>query len=191
LDNHITKLTQPEGNTMRTQKLSTVATEVIASTGNTAKNVIQAYRVGGERVVGLLEQRWDRAFKASRAQLSAETAKNAIFTQKMVSDYTNKGLVVTTNGAQGVVNQMVKLAGAGVERVAANASLFEEKTGVTALNTLAQATLPSVVVLSGFAAQMEQKSAVLARKVAGSNAVSATAKRAGAAVRKTRVAKAA
>jgi hypothetical protein len=109
----------------------------------------------------------------------------------MVSDYTTKGLVVTTNGAQGAVNQMVKLAGAGVERVAANASLFEEKTGVTALNTLAQATLPSVVVLSTFAAQMEQKSAVLARKVAGDTTVTAKAKRATAAVRKSRAAKAA
>jgi hypothetical protein len=176
---------------MRTQKLSSVTTDVIASTGNTAKNVIQAYRVGGERVVGLLEQRWNIAFKASRAQLSAETAKNATFAQHLVSDYTTKGLVLTTNGAQDVVNQLVKLADAGVERVAANASLFEEKTGVTALNTLAQATLPGVVVLSTFAAQLEQKSAALARKVAGDTSFTAKAKRAGAAVRKARVAKAA
>lgn len=176
---------------MRTQKLSTVATDVIASTGNTAKNVIQAYRVGGERVVGLLEQRWNQSFKASRAQLSAETAKNATSAQQMFSGGATKGLVITTNGAQGVVNQMVKLAGAGVERVAANANLFEEKTGVTALNTLAQATLPSAVVLSAFAAQMEQKSAVLVRKAAGDNTATAAVKRATAAVRKARVAKAA
>ncbi len=176
---------------MSAKKLSTVASDVIASSGNTAKNVIQAYRVGGERVVGLLEQRWNSALNVSLAQLSAETAKNATFAQQMVSDYTTKGLVVTTHGAQGVVNQMVKLASAGVERVAANASLFEEKTGVTALNALAQATLPGVVVLSTFAAQMERRSAALARKVAGDTAVTAKAKRATAAVRKTRVANAA
>lgn len=176
---------------MRTQNLSSVTNEVITATGNTAKNVIQAYRVGGERVVGLLEQRWNQSFKASRAQLSAETAKNATAAQQMFAGYTTKGLVITTNGAQEVVNQMVKLAGAGVERVAANASLFEEKTGVTALNTLAQVTLPSVVVISTFAAQMEQKSAVLARKAAGDSTVTVIAKRARAAVRKGRVAKAA
>lgn len=176
---------------MRTQKLSNVTNDVIASTGNTAKNVIQAYRAGGERVVGLLEQRWNNAFNASRAQLSTETAKNATFAKHLVSDYTTKGLVLTTNGAQDAVNQMVKLAGAGVERVAANARVFEEKTGVTALHTLAQATLPSVVVLSTFAAQMEQKSAALARKTAGDTAVTAKAKRASASVRKTRAAKAA
>lgn len=174
---------------MNAKKLSTVANDVIESTGNTAKNVITAYRVGGERVAGVLEQRWNQALGESRAQLSAETAKNASAAQQAFSGYYTKGLTATTNGAQDVVNQMVKLAGAGVERAAANANLFEEKTGVTALNTLAQASLPSAVVLYSFAAQLEQKSATLARKVKGDN-VLAVAKRASA-LRKKRVAKAA
>jgi hypothetical protein len=66
-----------------------------------------------------------------------------------------------------VVSQLVKVAEAGVERAAANASLFEEKTGVTALNTLAQATAPGALALSKLAAQIEQKSAALAGKIAG------------------------
>jgi hypothetical protein len=174
---------------MNAKKLSTVATDVIESTGNTAKNVIAAYREGGERVVGLLEQRWNRALQESRAQLTAETAKNATAAQQAFSGYYTKGLVVTTNGAQGVVEQMVKLAGAGVERVAANANLFEEKTGVTALNTLAQASLPGAVVLYTLATQLEQKSAVLVRKAKG-DSVLHVAKRASA-QRKARAAKAA
>jgi hypothetical protein len=174
---------------MNAKKLSTVANDVIESTGNTAKNVIAAYRVGGERVAGLLEQRWNQALSESRAQLSAATAKNASAAQQAVSNYYAKGLTVSTNSAQDVVNQIVKLAGAGVERAAANASLFEEKTGVTALNTLAQASLPSAVVLYSFAAQLEQKSASLARKVKGDD-VLAVAKRASA-LRKKRAVKAA
>jgi hypothetical protein len=66
-----------------------------------------------------------------------------------------------------VVSQLVKVAEAGVERAAANASLFEEKTGVTALNTLAHATAPGALALSKLAAQIEQKSAELAGKIAG------------------------
>ena len=62
---------------MSAQQLSTVAYDVIVSSGNTAKNVINAYRAGGERVAGVIEQRWDTAFAQSRKQLSAETAKNA------------------------------------------------------------------------------------------------------------------
>ena len=88
------------------------------------------------------------------------------------------------------MSQLVKLAEAGVERVAANASLFEEKTGMNTLNTIAQVTKPGVVVLSEFAAKMEEKSARLASKIAGDNVVNATVKRS-TAFAKSRAAKAA
>jgi hypothetical protein len=121
---------------MSAKNLSTVACDLIESYGNTAKNVIDAYRAGGERVVSVLEQRWDRALKESRSQLTAETVKNASAAQLAFSVYYTKGLTLTTNGAQQVVNQLVKVLEDGVERVAANANAFEEKTGVTTLNTL-------------------------------------------------------
>jgi len=62
---------------MSAKKLSTVANDVIESYGNTAKNVIHAYRAGGERVAGLLEHSWDRALKESRSQLAVGVARNA------------------------------------------------------------------------------------------------------------------
>jgi hypothetical protein len=174
---------------MSTQQLSTVTYDLIESYGNTAKNVIHAYRVGGERVAGLLEQRWNVAFEQSLPQLSAETAANAAAAKQLVGGYYAKGLSVTTDGATDMVAQLVRLAGSGVERAASNANLFETKTGVTALNSLAQATLPGVVALSTLAAQMEQKSAVLARKIKGDSVLN-VAKRASA-LRKKRTAKAA
>jgi hypothetical protein len=162
---------------MTAKNLSTVATDLIGAYGNTAKNVIDAYRTGGERIVTALEQRWNAALKQSRSQLRGDVAKNASAAQLAFSVYYSKGLMQTSKGAEQVVSQLVKLAEAGVERVAANASLFEEKTGVKALNTIAQASVPGVVVLSKFAAQMEQKSAALANKMAGDDVVTATVKR--------------
>lgn len=162
---------------MTAKNLSTVAVDLIESYGNTAKNVIDAYRAGGERVVSLLEQRWNSALKQSRTQLSAEAAKNAANAQLAFSVLYSKGLTQTTKGAQLVVSQIVKLAEAGVERVAANASAFEEKTGVTTLNTLAHASLPGAAALSKLATQIEQKSADLASKIAGDNVVTSTVKR--------------
>ena len=52
---------------MTAKNLSTVACDLIESYGNTAKNVIDAYRAGGEHAVSLLEQRWSRAMKQSRS----------------------------------------------------------------------------------------------------------------------------
>ena len=162
---------------MSAKNLSTVASDLIESYGNTAKNVIDAYRAGGERVVCLLEKSWNKALKQSRTDLSPETTENASAAQLAFSVYYTKGLVLTTNGAQHLVNQLVKAAAAGVERVAANASRFEEKTGLTSLNTLAKATAPSAVVLSKLAAHIEKRSAQLVSKVAVNNVTTASVKR--------------
>ena len=162
---------------MSAKNLSTVAADLIESYGNTAKNVIDAYRAGGERVVSLLEQRWNQALKQSRTELTAETAKNATAAQLAFSAYYAKGLNLTTNGAHQVVTQLVKLAETGVERAAANAALFEEKTGVNTLSNIAQATTPGALALSKLAGQIEQKSAELASKMAGDDVSTATVKR--------------
>lgn len=162
---------------MTAKNLSTVATDLIECYGNTAKNVIDAYHAGGERVATGLEKRWHAAFKQSRSQLSKDAAKNASAFQLAFSVYYTKGLTQTTKGAEMVVSQLVKLAEAGVERAAANASLFEEKTGLNTLNTLAEVTKPGAVALSQLAAKIEEKSAVLAGKIAGNDAVTANVKR--------------
>lgn len=175
---------------MSAKNLSTVANEVIESYGNTARHLIHASRVGGERVVGLVEQNWNRALRESRSQLAAGVAQNATALQQTFCGYYRKGLSMTTNGAQDAVNQVVNLAASGVDRVAANASRFEEKTGVTALNTLAHATLPGALALSTLAARIEKSSAGLARKMAGDKVV-AKAKRTATTARKPHATKAA
>ena len=162
---------------MTAKNLSTVASDLIESYGNTAKNVIDAYRAGGERVVSLLEQRWNRALKQSRSELTAETAKNASAAQMVFSAYYSKGLDLTTNSATQAVSHLVKALEQGIERVAANASAFEEKTGVTTLNTLAAVTAPGALVLSKLAAQIEQKTAALASKIAGDDVDTVSVKR--------------
>ena len=152
---------------MTAKNLSTVATDLIGSYGNTAKNVIDAYHAGGERVVTVLEQRWNSALQQSRSQLTSEVAKNATAAQLAFSMYYTKGLSQTTKGAELLVSQLVKFAEAGVERAAANASLFEEKTGLNTLSNLAEASKSGVTILSEFAAKVEQKSSALASKIAG------------------------
>lgn len=162
---------------MTAKNLSAVATDLIACYGNTAKNVMDAYRAGGERVVTMLEKRWDTAFKGSHSELTSEVVKNATAAELAFSAYYIKGLTQTTEGAQAVVSQLVKLAEAGVERVAANASVFEEKTGLNTLNTIAEVTKPGAAMLIQLAAKIEEKSAQLVSKIAGDDAATTSVKR--------------
>ena len=152
---------------MTAKNLSTVVTDLIESYGNTSKNVINAYRTGGERIVGFLEQRWERALEASSPKLTAEVIDNASAAQKLFGSYYTQSLALATNSCDTVVSQIVKFAGQGLQQVAANANRFEEKTGVTALGKLATAAVPAAVVVSKLAAQLEEKSGDLVKKIAG------------------------
>ena len=158
---------------MTSKNLSTVTTDLIASYGNTAKHVIHAYRVGGERVAGFVDQRWERAVQKSAARLSAEVRTNALSAQKKLSGYYTKGINVTTDGADTLVNKAVELAEKGVAQAAANASRFEKATGVSTLHTIALAAVPAAEAVSKVAAKIEHQSSLLAKRVAGKPAVSA------------------
>ena len=171
---------------MSAKKLSTVTCHVINAYGNAAKNVIHAYRAGGERVVRMLDRRWSKALKQSRPQLAARVVKNAGVVQQVLHSYSLKGLTVTSGGAQNVVNQIVKLADAGVHGLSVNADRFEDKIGARLLSSLAQAALPGAVALSTLANRIEQKSAHLASRITGDIVMVTLVKRARAATRKPR-----
>jgi hypothetical protein len=153
---------------MASKSLSTVTTELIESYGNTAKNVINAYRVGNERAVGYMDKSWASAVQKAGNRLSAEARGNAVAAQKKVSGLYATAITLTSDGADTAVNKAVEIAGKGVQQVAANASRFEKATGMTALNTLAVAAVPAAQVVVGVASKIEAQSSVLASKVAGS-----------------------
>lgn len=155
---------------MSNKNLSTVTTDLIESYGNTAKNVIQAYRLGNRRVVAFVDQRWEKALHKTASRLRSEVRKNALTAQKTISGMVVRGVTVTSDGADVVVNKMVEIAGKGVHQIAANATQFEKRTGVTTLNTLAKAAVPAAIAVSGLAGKLEQGSSRLANSVAGKRA---------------------
>ncbi len=165
---------------MAHQKLATVTNELIASYGNTAKNVINAYRVGNERAVVFMDQSWLSAVNKAGNRLSAQARHNAVAAEKKLTSYYAKSVELTSDNANNVVNKAVELAGKSVVQVAANAGRFEKSTGVTTLSALATAAVPAAQAVTKVAAKIEAQSGVLATKIAGKSvkAKVATAKRA-------------
>lgn len=153
---------------MAKQNLATVTNELIASYGNTAKNVISAYAVCNKRAVGFVDQSWATAVKKAGTRLNADVRGNAIATQKKITAYYAKGVVTTTASANNAVDKAVELAGKGVVQVAANAGRFEKSVGTTALTSLAVASLPAAQAVVKVAAKLEVQSGELAKKIAGS-----------------------
>jgi hypothetical protein len=152
---------------MAQQKLAAVTTELIASYGNTARNVINAYRLGNERAVVFMDQRFVSALDKAGPRLSEKTRDNALAAEKKLAGYYVRGVELTTDNASIAVSKAVELAGKGVQQVAANAGLFEKATGVTTLSTLANAAMPAAQAVNKVVAQIEARSSALAVKMAG------------------------
>lgn len=163
---------------MRKQTLATVTTDLIESYGNTARNVISAYRAGGERVAAFMDQRWETALNKSSDQLAADVRENAQALHDLLNGYYSRGIALSSAGANALVDKAVELAGQGLSQVAANATRFEEQTGMATLRQIAQAAVPAAVAVRNVASQIEVKSGELAEKIAGKPAAKARARKA-------------
>jgi hypothetical protein len=152
---------------MSTKNLHSLTNELLTSYGNTARNVIQACRVGNARITRALDRRWATAVGNMGAQLSAEVRGNALAAEQKVSAYYTKGITLGTDGAELAISQVLALAGKGMTRVAANASRFEKASGVRTLHTLAAAAVPAAVAVGRVAAKLEAQSGQLLRSIAG------------------------
>ncbi len=152
---------------MANQKLATVTNELIESYGNTAKNVINAYRVGNERAAVFMDEQFVAALAKAGSRLSPKTRKSALSAEQKLTSYYVKGVEVTSDNANLVVNKAVELAGKGVVQVSANAGRFEKSTGVTTLSSLATAAVPAAQAVTKVVAKIEARSSKLASKLAG------------------------
>ena len=152
---------------MANQKLATVTNELIESYGNTAKNVINAYRVGNERAAVFMDEQFVAALEKAGSRLSPKARKSALSAEQKLTAYYVRGVEVTSDNANLVVNKAVELAGKGVVQVSANAGRFEKSTGVTTLSSLATAAVPAAKAVTKVVAKIEAKSGELATKLAG------------------------
>ena len=152
---------------MANQKLATVTNELIESYGNTAKNVINAYRVGNERAAVFMDEQFVAALEKAGSRLSPKARKSALSAEQKLTSYYVRGVEVTSDNANLVVNKAVELAGKGVVQVSANAGRFEKSTGVTTLSSLATAAVPAAQAVTKVVAKIEARSSELATKLAG------------------------
>ena len=158
---------------MSSKNLATVTNELIASYGNTAKNVVKAYRVGNERAVSYVDQSWAAAVKKTGTRLSADVRGNAVSAQKKLTGYYTTGVNLVSDRADIVVARTVEAAEKGVAQVAANATRFDLALGVSALNTVAVAVVPAAQAVSDVAAKLEVQSSALVSKLSAKKTVKA------------------
>ena len=112
---------------MDTSNFTNTATSLIANFGQAAHQAIGIYRDGGERLAQGAAQRWQAAFKEASPKLTPETRKNAKHAKDVVGRYYARGLALSADGAEVVVDTFVGAAITGVERMGAFAQQAAHK----------------------------------------------------------------
>ncbi len=152
---------------MSTKNLSSVATDVIATYGITATNIINSYRFGGERLIGYVDERFATAVNRGASALNKDIRSNLIGNQQRFSGYSIKGVHFGTDRAQRVVGFAVDLATKGVSLVATNAERIDRAAKLSALETLNSVAMPAAIVVSKVADRIEEGSSKLVQRVSG------------------------
>ena len=152
---------------MSQKSLSSVATDVIATYGITATNVINTYRFGGERLAGFVDQRFAAVVNRGAAALRQDIRANLIGSQQRVSGYYVKGVHFGTDRAESVVGVAVDLATKGVSLVAVNADRIDRAANLNALAKLNRVAMPAAELVMKVAERIEEGSSELVKRVSG------------------------
>ena len=152
---------------MSQKSLSSVATDVIATYGITATNVINTYRFGGERVAGFVDQRFAAVVNRGGAAFRKDLRSKLIDSQQRLSGYYIKGVHLGTDKAENVVGMAVDLATKGVSLLALNAERIDRATNLNALARLNRVTMPAAKLVVKVADRVEEGSSELVKRVSG------------------------
>jgi len=152
---------------MSTKNLSTVVADVIQTYGITATNIINAYRFGGERLIGFVDTRIASAVSDVPSAFVKSVRSTLRDGHERVSSFSVKGLHLSTASAQRAVGAAVDLAAKGVSVIATNAVRVERAANINALNTLNRVAMPAAELVSQVAEKLEQGSSKLVRRVSG------------------------
>ncbi|WP_210545043.1 hypothetical protein [Rhodoferax sp. PAMC 29310] len=92
---------------MPKKNLFRIAADVIATNGITATNVINTYRLGGERVAVFVDQRFAAVINRRTVELRKDMRSNLMDSQQRVSGYCVKGEHFGTDQTQNVLGLAV------------------------------------------------------------------------------------
>ena len=99
---------------MQHTQVASSAQQFVEGFDTQAHRAIAGWRSGSDRLGQAARKRWDRAFAESRAQLSAETRRNASHFRDVVARNYARGVELSATGAERAVSTLVSAAQAAL-----------------------------------------------------------------------------
>ena len=161
---------------MSTQNLSSVAYNVVGQYNEAGKNLVRAYRVGTDRAVGIVNQRFESVVKARSLPLVTDTVKaNLLGAEQKITGLVSRGANLGADRADITLDQIARGVNFGIERLTTAGAKVENVLGASAVQTVNALSMPAAQVSLQIAHLLAESSKRVADKVAGEEIVVAVA----------------
>ena len=157
---------------MSNPSMTAVAKHVVGQYNLAGKQLVRAYRVGTERAVGAVNERFASAINARTLPLVTETVKGSLIdAQQQVAGAVSFGLGLGANGADIAIDQVARRVNNGIDRLADTTSRVQTVFGIPSLEKVGVLALPVAYVSLELASVVAQGSKRLSDRVAGAEEV--------------------
>jgi len=164
---------------MSTQNLSSVAFDVVGQYNQAGKQLVRAYRVGSDRAVDAVNERFESVVNARPLSIVGDTVKaNLIGAEKKLTGVVSRGVNLGANGADFTIDQVARVANVGIERMVEASNRVENVIGSTAVQRVNTLALPAATMSLQIANFVAQSSKFLSERVTGVEKVARPVKKA-------------
>lgn len=153
---------------MTNPSMTAVAKHVVGQYNEAGRQLVRAYRVGTERAVGAVNERFASAVNARSLPLVTESVKDSLIdAQQQVAGAVSFGLGLGANGADIAIEQVARRVSNGIDRLAHTTERVQTAFGISSLEKVGVLALPVAYVSLELASAVANGSKRLSDRVAG------------------------
>jgi hypothetical protein len=153
---------------MSTQPLSSIAFDVVGQYTEAGKSLVRAYRVGSDRAVTAVNERFESVVNARTLPLVNDTLKaNLIGAEQKIAGVVARGVTLGADGADVTIDRIARGVNVGLERLAGAGARVEGVVGTGTVERVNALALPAATLSLQIATFVAESSKLLSERVAG------------------------
>ena len=121
---------------MSITNLCTASSDALTHNGRTTVSLINAYRAGGTRLLGLVDNGWAQLVNRGGSRLSEQRRQNLVAIEQQLSGYYQKGLDVLSTQSTRAVNAVVDATANGIDKLGQQGERLETKLSPLPVNLM-------------------------------------------------------
>ena len=150
-----------------TKTLNTVAIDVVGQYGLAGKHLVQAYRLGTQRVVDQINERYSAMLGAQSLPMVDETVRSSLLNaHRQMTGFFVGGVARATEQADLAIDRLTSGTTEGIKRLGGVGERLEAVVGTPVVDTMTKVNMPIAQLSLKIADQVVENSKMLVERVA-------------------------